>query len=262
MTHLWILFVPFIVLAAATIGYRIGRRRQHRIGAITQISIDSVPHFASLTTSAQDQLRSLVTTMAVPEGTWIIKEHEVDNNLFYVISGRVNILKSGQDYETYLNSIGPGEFFGEIAFLTGSERLASVRAIENSELISFRAADFEKITQIAPQLKATVWAACELHTISLTMSDHGDLRSIHGISRNDWIALRLSLGWQEDPWQVPEGYRWLAVVAGEVVVRGKIYKAPYMTHVSAGSEITPHQRAYICLLPSPNSQMASVAASS
>ncbi len=77
-----------------------------------------------------------VITLKYRKGDLIIKEGDYGISIYKIIKGKVSILQESGDKEIALASLGPGEIFGEIAFLNkaGEIRSASVRAIENAVL--------------------------------------------------------------------------------------------------------------------------------
>ena len=63
------------------------------------------------------------------EGDTICKEDGEDCNEMYVIaSGRVSIVKKVGDTDIVLTTLDEGDFFGEMALITGSKRSASAIA--------------------------------------------------------------------------------------------------------------------------------------
>jgi serine/threonine protein phosphatase PrpC/CRP-like cAMP-binding protein len=90
------------------------------------------------------QERELLRIMQVAEvlefqaGEEVMREGDRGDELFIVVDGSLQIVRG----EQVLSEVGPGEHFGEMALIRSSPRSATVRAIEKSELISIRRADF------------------------------------------------------------------------------------------------------------------------
>ena len=81
----------------------------------------------------------------VMTGQTIVREGEAADSFFIVVRGRVGVYHSDNGEEKQLNSLGPGEFFGEIGLLGGVPRIATVRALEPSELLRLDKGAFEKL---------------------------------------------------------------------------------------------------------------------
>ncbi|MCB1175850.1 MAG: cyclic nucleotide-binding domain-containing protein [Leptospiraceae bacterium] len=55
-----------------------------------------------------------------------------DDVMYFVFKGEVGIFKKREDGEHQINSIQPGEFFGEMALIHNRPRLASARVVSES----------------------------------------------------------------------------------------------------------------------------------
>jgi CRP-like cAMP-binding protein len=80
----------------------------------------------------------------VERGTLICSRGEPGDSMMVVVSGRVRISSvSIEGREVILNEILPGQTFGEIAFLDGSERTADATAMEPTRLLVLHRRDFQ-----------------------------------------------------------------------------------------------------------------------
>jgi membrane protein len=79
-------------------------------------------------------------------GEIILREGEDQGEMYYVRSGTLNIEKAG----TVISSVGPGQFFGEMAFLLSKPRSTSVRAGVGVELIRISHDNFNVLTKEFP----------------------------------------------------------------------------------------------------------------
>jgi len=104
-------------------------------------ALRNMPLFSKL------QERELLRIMQVAEvlefqaGEDVVREGDRGDELFIVTEGNLAILRG----EQVLSEVGPGEHFGEMALIRSSPRSATVRALERSELIAIRRADFYAI---------------------------------------------------------------------------------------------------------------------
>lgn len=82
----------------------------------------------------------------------IIKEGDVGHEVYLIISGRVVVterVKKGS-YKV-LNSLGPGEIFGEMAILEGTNRSATLIAASPTKLLALTRENFEMIFKSHPR---------------------------------------------------------------------------------------------------------------
>lgn len=81
----------------------------------------------------------------VMAGQTIIKEGGEPDAFYIITRGRVGVYQREGGEEREINRLGPGEFFGEIGLLAGAPRLATVRAIEPSELLRLDQETFQRL---------------------------------------------------------------------------------------------------------------------
>ena len=88
--------------------------------------------------------RELLRIMEVAElleyepGEIVMREGDRGDQLFIVVDGLLQIMRG----EQMLSEVGPGEHFGEMALIRSMPRSATVRAVDKSELLAIRRADF------------------------------------------------------------------------------------------------------------------------
>ncbi len=83
-----------------------------------------------------DEIIGFAVEKRVPRGTVIFSKGDEGSSMMAVLAGRVRISAvSSEGREVMLNSIGPGEIFGEIALLDGKPRSADATASEDSVLM-------------------------------------------------------------------------------------------------------------------------------
>jgi predicted acylesterase/phospholipase RssA/CRP-like cAMP-binding protein len=72
---------------------------------------------------------------------------------YLVQAGRLCVIMRQPDgSETCLNELGPGEWVGEMALLTGQARVATVLAVQDSRLARLSKTDFDRLSQQHPEL--------------------------------------------------------------------------------------------------------------
>jgi CRP-like cAMP-binding protein len=72
--------------------------------------------------------------------------------MFIVQSGKVVVEREADGKVTRVATLGPGEFFGEMALMTGEQRMATVRAAEPSTLIGVEQPAMKTLLDASPEL--------------------------------------------------------------------------------------------------------------
>ena len=90
--------------------------------------------------------------MDAPAGTVVFRQGEVGGSLYVVRSGRVRITRSFGPDKRVLATVGPGEFFGEMAVVSGRLRSATAEVVQDATLLKIRAEKLESILVQQPEV--------------------------------------------------------------------------------------------------------------
>ncbi len=96
-------------------------------------------------------------TRSLKRGDVLVRQGETADALYIVISGRFAVTLEGR--RDPLTEIGPEQPIGEIAFLTGGVRTATVSAMRDSLVVRLDRADFDRIADRCPGIWRTLTAA-------------------------------------------------------------------------------------------------------
>jgi Na+:H+ antiporter len=102
--------------------------------------------------------RLFKSRLALPEET-IIRRGERGSQMFFISSGAVEVALPGRPVR-----LGRGDFFGEMALLSGLPRTADVVALGYCQLLVLSAADFQRFLGAYPQAKAHIDLAATTRT--------------------------------------------------------------------------------------------------
>lgn len=86
-------------------------------------------------------------------GSEIVREGDEGESFFFLRSGKVKVYQIRNGREVVLAYLSAGQYFGEIALLTGEPRMASVGPIDRVEVIRVSRADFLSCIESSPALK-------------------------------------------------------------------------------------------------------------
>lgn len=115
------------------------------------------PLFGFLDVSDRHRVASLFHMIRIPADVEIVSAGSGDSALFLVKSGKLEIRRphgngTSAERATVLDTVGPNEFFGEVSFLTGVPRTASVVAVADSELLKIDQDDLRDLASEHPRL--------------------------------------------------------------------------------------------------------------
>ncbi len=86
---------------------------------------------------------------AYQQSALLFREGESGNSLFYILSGQVEIRHGGE----VLRRLGPGSYFGEMAFLTGASRTADAVVVsETARIIAISPENLETLMLEEPKV--------------------------------------------------------------------------------------------------------------
>lgn len=106
-----------------------------------------MPSFNSLSQAERESLLSKVRFTEAEAGTAIVRRGETSNEAYFILEGRAIAGRSeGDDYRP-LETLNAGDFFGEIAAITGMPRTANVVVDEPVKLLRVSAAGLQEMMQ-------------------------------------------------------------------------------------------------------------------
>ena len=116
--------------------------------------------FAELDDEQLDHIAAAGAVQSLQRGVVLFEEGAEPGEFYLVLSGRVAIAQESDDgRESLLAVLGPGELFGEMGFLDGSNRSAQARALEESTVLMVPYTELRLLYENNP---AALWSAVQL----------------------------------------------------------------------------------------------------
>ena len=127
-----------------------------------------MPFFQNVGAATIAEVTRLLRPREYPAGAVIVRRGEPGDCMYFIASGEVEIEVSPD-----LLRLGTGEFFGEIALLTGAPRTASVTAAEACTLLQLDIVEFRELMGRQPDLARVIYEAAHQRLGSV---DAGQMR--------------------------------------------------------------------------------------
>jgi len=110
--------------------------------------LGKMPLFTRLSKRELLRVMQIADVVSYRDGEYIVREGQVGDELFVVLSGQVKV--SAKD--VYLTTLGAGDHLGELALLRNAPRNMTATSDGPSELVRFRRHDFFDILRTEPEL--------------------------------------------------------------------------------------------------------------
>jgi CRP-like cAMP-binding protein len=121
--------------------------------------LERVPLFAGMSHDQLEELSGIVREVDVKPGHVLTHEGRHEGYFFVVVDGTVGIERGGQT----INTLGPGDFLGEIALIDGGPRTATATAVTDSRLLSLEHQAFDDLLDASPEIRTAVLEAVGRH---------------------------------------------------------------------------------------------------
>jgi NTE family protein len=115
---------------------------------LSEHSLDGVEIFASLEPAERARLAGELGTLGLRRGDVLVRQGEMADALYVVVTGRFAVTLDGRRQP--VAELGPGQPIGEIAFLAGGQRTATVTALRDSLVLRLGRAEFEALSAKSP----------------------------------------------------------------------------------------------------------------
>lgn len=112
-----------------------------------------VPLFKGLDDEHLQFIAQHTTVHSYPRNALLVQEGEPPDGMYVVADGRVKVYVSDEDgKELVLDTLSPGEFFGELALIDGAPRSANVVTTSPATIYKILKSDFEHCLDQSPQI--------------------------------------------------------------------------------------------------------------
>jgi CRP-like cAMP-binding protein len=168
-----------------------------------------IPLFSDLPKGQLEPLIGALERRTFKKGQVILRQGDSGNSLYIVVSGRVRIYTLSLDgHELSVEICDPGDFFGEMAVLSGAPRSANAEAMQRTEVLVLHRVALRNhllsnpltavriIETLSERLRRTTESAEELASMSVPQRIARkllDLVERYGVAQEDGVLIDLDL---------------------------------------------------------------------
>jgi len=111
-----------------------------------------VPLFERCSKRELQDVASLADEVDLPAGHTLTAEGATGKEFIVIVEGGAKVTRKGRT----INTLGPGDFLGEIALVTGEPRTATVTTTEPSHLLVVTSQAFKSMLRKSPSIQLKV----------------------------------------------------------------------------------------------------------
>ena len=119
------------------------------------LDLKSIWLFSACTNSELRRLRSALDEVEVPQGKVLVEEGRIGTEFFLIAEGRATVTKNGRK----VASLGPGQYFGELALLDRRPRSASVVSETEMDVLVLHQRQFNGLLESVPTMSRKLLVA-------------------------------------------------------------------------------------------------------
>ena len=124
----------------------------HGVPSEVLASFARIPLFEGLSKRALRSVVTAATEVDLAAGKVIVREGALDRFMYVLVDGTASVTQGSRQ----LPSMGPGDFFGEFAFLSGGPRTATVTAESDVRLLILSPREMDALIHAEPTIALTM----------------------------------------------------------------------------------------------------------
>jgi CRP/FNR family cyclic AMP-dependent transcriptional regulator len=117
--------------------------------------IKRVPLFGGLSKRELDEVAGIADEFAMDAGSELTHEGAAGHEFLVLVEGTADVRRKGRK----VNTLGSGDFLGEIALITGVPRTATVTTTAPARMLVITARDFKSLLRRTPSIQLKVLEA-------------------------------------------------------------------------------------------------------
>jgi CRP-like cAMP-binding protein len=124
-----------------------------RLGSNQKVDlIRKVPLFSRCSKPECEEVAKIADEIDLPEGKDLTRQRDRGREFFALLDGTVEVRKDGR----VINTLGPGDFFGEMALVSDLPRMATVTTTSPVRALVIRDNEFRGLLSHSPEIQRKV----------------------------------------------------------------------------------------------------------
>jgi CRP-like cAMP-binding protein len=137
-----------------------------RLGSDKKVElIRKVPLFSHLSRKQLAEIAKVADEIDLREGKEMTREGAAGREFFVILEGNADVRRQGRK----INSLKPGDFFGEIALVTSVPRTATVAATSPVRALVVTDRSFKRLLEQSPDIQTRVMEAMAVRLAPKTL---------------------------------------------------------------------------------------------
>jgi CRP/FNR family transcriptional regulator, cyclic AMP receptor protein len=117
--------------------------------------IKRVPLFRGLSKRELGEVAGIADELEIAQGKNLTQEGATGHEFLVLVEGAADVRRQGRK----VNTLGSGDFLGEIALVTGAPRTATVTTTTASRMLVITARDFKSLLRRVPSIQLKILEA-------------------------------------------------------------------------------------------------------
>lgn len=126
-----------------------------RVGVEVQ-RLRLIPLFSKLDTEALEAVAEQFMLERYAAGELVVRQGDPGDKLYMISRGELEVLVTDNGSERLVNTLGRGDYFGEMALLSKEPRNATIKTVTPTQFYSLAAADFQALLERSPEVREAV----------------------------------------------------------------------------------------------------------
>lgn len=138
-----------------------GRDRPESVGPPPRAVAEQLAGLQLFAQATEEEIERLATSTQearYADGRRVIREGRIPSHLYVVVSGELEVWSTGDrgDTEMLVNTLGPGDHFGEVGLIEGMPSTATVKTVGPCRLLRISAVAFLEVAAGSPGVNAAI----------------------------------------------------------------------------------------------------------